>query len=197
MKLATKRSSLFNRPLYLAAILLTASVVLRIVVQADQAVALVQTKEDPLPATTTVQSNTCEDTFDVEPVLTALNNRSARLDEKEEKLLELANTAEQAKIDAEARLAALEQAETRLKELVSVAQTAAQSDLAKLTAVYAAMNAKQAAALFEEMDPDFAAGFLGLLEPEKAAEILAGVSPSKAYALSVIVAGRNANAPTE
>ena len=59
------------------------------------------------------------------------------------------------------------------------------------------MNAKQAAALFEEMDPDFAAGFLGLLEPEKAAEILAGVSPSKAYALSVIVAGRNANAPTE
>ena len=197
MKLTTKRSSLFNRPLYLAAILLTASVVLRIVVQADQAVALVQTKEDPLPATTTVQSNTCEDTFDVEPVLTALNNRSARLDEKEEKLLELANTAEQAKIDAEARLAALEQAETRLKELVSVAQTAAQSDLAKLTAVYAAMNAKQAAALFEEMDPDFAAGFLGLLEPEKAAEILAGVSPSKAYALSVIVAGRNANAPTE
>lgn len=197
MKLATKRSSLFNRPLYLAAILLTASVVLRIVVQADQAVALVQTKEDPLPTTTTVQSNTCEDTFDVEPVLTALNNRSARLDEKEEKLLELANTAEQAKIDAEARLAALEQVETRLKELVSVAQTAAQSDLAKLTAVYAAMNAKQAAALFEEMDPDFAAGFLGLLEPEKAAEILAGVSPSKAYALSVIVAGRNANAPTE
>ena len=197
MKLTTERSSLFNRPLYLAAILLTASVVLRIVVQADQAVALVQTKEDPLPATTTVQSNTCEDTFDVEPVLTALNNRTARLDEKEAKLLELANIAEQAKIDAEARLAALEQAETRLKEQVSVAQTAAQSDLAKLTAVYAAMNAKQAAALFEEMDPDFAAGFLGLLEPEKAAEILAGVSPSKAYALSVIVAGRNANAPTE
>lgn len=110
MELTTKRSSLFNRPLYLAAILLTSSVVLRIVVQADQAVALVQTKEVPLPTTTTVQSKTCEDTFDVEPVLTALNSRSARLDEKEAKLLELENTAEQAKIDAEARLAALKPA---------------------------------------------------------------------------------------
>lgn len=197
MTLKTKRNSLLNRPLYLAAILLTSSVVLRIVVQADQAVALVQTKANPSPDITQAQTQACEESFDIEPVLAALNNRSTRLDQKEERLLDLENTAAQAKFDAEARLEALEQAEKRLKDLVSVAQTAAQSDLAKLTAVYAAMNAKQAAALFEEMDPDFAAGFLGLLEPEKAAEILAGISPSKAYALSVIVAGRNANAPTE
>jgi flagellar motility protein MotE (MotC chaperone) len=47
------------------------------------------------------------------------------------------------------------------------------------------------------MSPEFAAGFLGRMAPEAAAAILSGMSAEAAYGISVIVAGRNANAPTE
>jgi flagellar motility protein MotE (MotC chaperone) len=45
------------------------------------------------------------------------------------------------------------------------------------------------------MDPDFAAGFLGRMRPAAAAGIMAGLSPQKAYTISVLLAGRNAQAP--
>ena len=70
-------------------------------------------------------------------------------------------------------------------------------DVAQLTAVYAAMKPKEAAAVFEEMDPAFAAGFLGRMKPDAAAQIVAGLSPGKAYSISVILAGRNVGTPTE
>jgi flagellar motility protein MotE (MotC chaperone) len=57
------------------------------------------------------------------------------------------------------------------------------------------MKPKDAAALFEEMDPGFAAGFLGRMRAVAAASVMAGLSPQTAYSVSVIMAGRNANAP--
>ena len=55
----------------------------------------------------------------------------------------------------------------------------------------------EAAALFEEMDPRFAAGFLGRMPAPAAAAIMAGLSPKTAYSFSVLLAGRNANAPRD
>jgi flagellar motility protein MotE (MotC chaperone) len=95
------------------------------------------------------------------------------------------------------RLAALEAMEARLRETLALADGAAEADLERLTAVYQAMKPKDAAALFEAMSPDFAAGFLGRMAPDSAAAILSGMSAEAAYGISVIVAGRNARAPTE
>jgi flagellar motility protein MotE (MotC chaperone) len=95
------------------------------------------------------------------------------------------------------RLAALEAMEARLRATLALADGAAEADIERLTAVYQAMKPKDAAALFETMSPEFAAGFLGRMAPEAAAAILSGMSAEAAYGISVIVAGRNAAAPTE
>ncbi|RGP38737.1 MotE family protein [Pseudotabrizicola alkalilacus] len=96
-----------------------------------------------------------------------------------------------------ARLAELEDAETRLRETLAIADGAAEKDLQRLTAVYEAMKPAEAAAIFETMAQEFAAGFLGRMRPDAAAAILAGMKPESAYSVSVLIAGRNALAPTE
>lgn len=96
-----------------------------------------------------------------------------------------------------ARIAALEQAEAELAATVAITDGAAEADLARLTAVYEAMKPKDAGALFATMDPPFAAGFLGRMRPEAAAAVMSGMPPDAAYAVSVLLAGRNATAPTE
>ncbi len=59
------------------------------------------------------------------------------------------------------------------------------------------MKPKDAAVLFEAMDAGFAAGFLSRMRAEAASALFSNLSPEKAYALSAIMAGRNANAATE
>lgn len=93
------------------------------------------------------------------------------------------------------RLATLEQAEENLRRTLTLADSAAENDLARLTAVYESMKPKDAAALFQTMEPDFAAGFLGRMRPDAAAAVMTGLPPDVAYSISVILAGRNANAP--
>ena len=66
-----------------------------------------------------------------------------------------------------------------------------------LVATTTATKPKDAAALFETMDPSFAAGFLSRMPADAAAGVLAGLSPEAAYTISVVMAGRNANAPQE
>jgi flagellar motility protein MotE (MotC chaperone) len=95
------------------------------------------------------------------------------------------------------RLAQMEALEAKLKDTLALADGAAEADIDRLTAVYQAMKPKDAAALFETMSPEFAAGFLGRMPPESAAAILSGMSSEAAYGVSVIVAGRNAGAPTD
>ena len=94
-------------------------------------------------------------------------------------------------------MVALEMAEESLVSTMARASTASENDLTRLTAVYENMKPKEASALFEEMDPEFAAGFLGRMRPDAAASIMTGLNSGKAYAISVILAGRNANAPSE
>ena len=97
----------------------------------------------------------------------------------------------------EARLVALTETEAKLSATITMADGAAESDLARLTSVYEAMKPKDAAPLFEEMAPEFAAGFLGRMKPDAAAAILSGMTANKAYAVTILLASRNAGAPTE
>ena len=78
---------------------------------------------------------------------------------------------------------------------VAVADQAAEADVARLVTLYESMKPKEAAPVFEAMAPDFAAGFLARMRPDSAAQVLAGLKPETAYAISLLMAGRNANAP--
>ncbi|MDA7423266.1 MotE family protein [Thalassococcus lentus] len=178
--------------------LLLASAVLRITIGATSAIA----REEPLKAPPDVQQVAAEPAAtsllsdeDIAPVLAALKARETRIAKREEAVAVRQKALEIAKSEIDQRMAALAAAEESLKATLSLAQTAAEDDIKKLTDVYATMKPKKAAALFEEMDPEFAAGFLGRMRPDAAAAILAGLNPQAAYTISVILAGRNANAP--
>lgn len=126
------------------------------------------------------------------------------LTEREARLVEEEVAIEQRRVDIELsrqaileQLAILEEAEARLEARLAQSSTASEGDLSQLTAVYQAMKPKVAAELFEAMDPEFAAGFLVRMAPESAAAIVSGMKPATAYAVSVIVAGRNAQALKE
>ena len=95
----------------------------------------------------------------------------------------------------EDRLAELEAAETRLQDLIARSDTAAETDLDRLTRVYETMPPDTAAALFEQMPPSFAAGFLARMTPAAGAALMGELSPEQAYAISVILATRNSSAP--
>lgn len=130
-------------------------------------------------------------------VLKALQSREAALREKESSVAVKLKAIELARVEIADNMVALEKAEKRLAATMATARTAAEDDLEKLTTVYESMKPKEAAQLFEQMAPDFAAGFIARMNPEAAAAVLTGLKPETAYSLSVILAGRNANAPNE
>lgn len=134
---------------------------------------------------------------DLQVLLNELLRREKRLKQREEALEEKEKALEIAHGAIETRLAALQQAEEDLRETLALANEAAEADLTRLTDVYQNMKPKDAAALFETMDPSFAAGFLSRMPADAAAGVLAGLSPEAAYTISVVMAGRNANAPQE
>jgi flagellar motility protein MotE (MotC chaperone) len=134
---------------------------------------------------------------ELQVVLTAFQERDARLAEREAQLEMRSQALTVADREIERKMTALLNAEDKLRETMAYADTAAEGDLARLTAVYENMKPKDAAALFEEMDPDFAAGFLGRMRADSAAGIMAGLSPPVAYSVSILLAGRNANVPKQ
>ncbi|MCW1949951.1 MAG: hypothetical protein KIH44_001095 [Octadecabacter sp.] len=134
---------------------------------------------------------------EIEPLLAALQARESRVSEREVALENRIFALSAAEEEITKRLAELETAEQSLTAALSLSETANDDDIARLTAVYENMKPADAATLFEEMAPDFASGFLVRMRPESAAAILAGLEPQTAYSISVIIAGRNANAPTE
>jgi flagellar motility protein MotE (MotC chaperone) len=132
---------------------------------------------------------------EVSEMLRAFQQREERIARLEREIELRQKALSIADEEIEKRLKLLEQAEDSLRSMLSFADTAAENDLTTLTSVYENMKAKDAAALFEEMEPAFAAGFLSRMRPAAAAGIMAGLSPEKAYTISVILAGRNADAP--
>lgn len=198
MKLSKRFSMRTGRgSIALIAGLLFASAALRIGVGAGQAVATESPFEEENAAaeSQTVAVGETADLAEYGELLAAFQQREAELLEKERQLDVRKKALSVAGTEIERRMTALETAESNLRDMLALASTAAEDDLARLTAVYENMKPKDAAKLFEEMEPAFAAGFLGRMKPAAAAGIMAGLSPEAAYTVSVILAGRNADVP--
>jgi flagellar motility protein MotE (MotC chaperone) len=131
---------------------------------------------------------------DVGAALVAVRERQAELDRREAVVEERLRALAAAEQTVSEQLKALAEAEERLRGLMTTADARAEGDIAQLTAVYENMKPKDASALFERMSPEFASGFLGRMRPDAAAAIMSGLTPDLAYAISVLLAGRNAQA---
>lgn len=133
------------------------------------------------------------------PIRAALDEVTAlrdRLAAREAEIDDRERAVEAVQLLIEERLAELEAAEARLEALIQTSDSAAEADLARLTEVYQTMEPEQTAALFSQMDPNFAAGFLTRMTPAASGAVMAELDPAIAYAISVVIATRNAAAPT-
>lgn len=177
--------------LVILALMLAASGAMRLGLGAGEAFARAGTAE-PAPASV---PDSCP-----EPpaaLLAALSEREAQVLARESAAKERLAALELSELAFTRRLDELATAEADLRAVLAIADEAAEKDLARLTAVYEAMKPAEAAALFATMDPAFAAGFIGRMQPPAAAAVLAGMAPESAYSISVLIAGRNAEAPTQ
>ncbi len=180
--------------LYLLAGLLAASGVLRLGGEAGQVWA---NAGDPATSEIAAPPQACQSDADVTAMLDAFQDRESRLTTREGQLTDRLQALHVAEAQIAERLASLTAAETALSATLATAATASDDDIGRLTAVYENMKPKDAAALFAEMAPEFAAGFLGRMRPDAAAALMSGLDPANAYAISVILAGRNALVPRE
>lgn len=139
----------------------------------------------------------CDTPQDLQVLLDVLQDREARIDQTEAALQDRMQALRITDREVSRKLDQLEDAENRLRETLTIAESASEDDISRLTEVYERMKPKQAAALFEQMDPSFATGFLARMRPEAAAAIMAGLSPQAAHTFSVVLAGRNADVPTQ
>lgn len=198
MRTGKKRRANVNRKgtLMLIATLLVGSAVLRLSLHAGAVLAEDGTPEMASDEQTTASQSMMSDA-QLEQLLQTLKAREAALEQRESEMAMRDKTLEIAAREVKAQIEELEATEVRLRATMARADTAAEDDLTQLTTLYENMKPKDAAALFEEMDPVFAAGFLGRMRADAAASIMAGLAPQTAYSISVIMAGRNANAPTE
>lgn len=138
----------------------------------------------------------CPQSPDIAEVLALLETREVVVSEREVAVADRIQALSVAEAQISRNMAALEEAEASLEATMALASTAAEEDLLRLTTVYENMKPKEAAPLFSAMDPQFAAGFLGRMRPAAAAAIMAKLDPEAAYSISVLLAGRNAAAPT-
>lgn len=171
-------------------LLFAASVVLRL---GSMDLTLVSPAEasDPEPITSLAGP-----TAPIRAALDEVNALRERLATREAELDDRERAMEAAQALIEQRLTELEAAETRLEALIQISDTAAEGDLARLTQVYETMDPAQTAALFTQMDPNFSAGFLTRMTPASSAAVMSELDPATAYAISVVIATRNAAAPT-
>tara|TARA_R100000322_G_scaffold4921_2_gene3738 strand:+ start:22752 stop:23279 length:528 start_codon:yes stop_codon:yes gene_type:complete len=139
----------------------------------------------------------CSTDTDVAAVLELLREREETLAAREAALADRSQAIAVAEAQVRKNLDALEGAEAELERMIALSAEAAEDDLSQLTSVYENMKPKQAAQVFAAMDPEFAAGFLSRMRTDAAARIMAGLEPETAYAISVLLAGRNATAPTQ
>lgn len=132
-----------------------------------------------------------------EEMLSLIEKRTMELDRKEIALLDREQALKVARQNIDQELERLIETEDRLRATIARVDGAAEDDVTRLTSVYETMKPKMAAAVFEQMAPEFAAGFLGRMNSGAAANIMSALTSEKAYAISVVLAGRNANAPTQ
>ena len=187
--------------LTLITILFMSSAVIRVAFSADSAFAQSTqgdsaAKVEPinLKPENSNQLSVSDERSRLKNLLELLQEKQAKLDEREKVQETRQKALDDAAIKINDRLAQITDAENKLLDTLALSNSAAEDDLARLTTVYENMKPKDAAALFEAMKPEFAAGFVGRMRPDAAADIMAGLKPEFAYSISVILAGRNANA---
>ena len=151
----------------------------------------------PEEAVSTEPSPVLDEEPDIDSLLAAIRTRQEQLLQHEKEITARQLVLNKAEERIRVQLNVLVQAEERLAQTLAIADSAAENDLKKLTEVYEKMKPKKAAEIFGTMEISFAAGFLSRMRPESAAGILSEMSPTDAYSVSVVMAGRNANAPTE
>ncbi|MFK7939531.1 MAG: MotE family protein [Roseovarius sp.] len=197
-KRGTRRKLAQRSGLVVIAALLIGSAALRTGENAGQAFALAnEADKNASPDVAPKKDVEGYATEDLQAMLEAFRMREVRLKAQEDALRDRMHALKIVDERVAQKLEALAAAEIALRDTIALAETAAEGDLARLTKVYETMKPKQAAALFEEMTPEFAAGFLGRMRPDAAAAILAGLNPEAAHRFSVVLAGRNANVPSE
>jgi len=130
-------------------------------------------------------------------LLESIRTRQAQLSKREIEITDRQLALNLVERQIAEQLVVLKQAEQNLADTLAIADSAAENDLVQLTLVYEKMKAKSAAEIFGTMEISFAAGFLSRMKPEFAAGILSEMPPTAAYSISVVMAGKNANAPTE
>lgn len=145
----------------------------------------------------TMAADPCGPGADPTGLLSALKQRESQLDARAAEIADRERLLQVAEAKYKEQLEALRTAEERLAATLAVADEAAEQDIERLTAVYENMNPKNAARIFESMDVTFAAGFLARMRKDTAAKIMGGMSAERAYAISAVIAGRNARAPRE
>ena len=152
---------------------------------------------DPLAQAEDAKAATCETSEHTGPLLQAIRDRQAALEKREKQFVDRLQALTVAEAKLKENTAALLAAEQRLAATLTIADEAAEKDLMRLTAVYENMKVKNAAGLFGEMAPEFAAGFLARMRSDVAAGIMSNLEPGHAYTISLILAGRNARAPSD
>lgn len=139
----------------------------------------------------------CEMIDDPSGLLATLRQREHQLDDRASGIADRERLLDVAEAKFKEQLEALRTAEEKLAATLAVADEAAEADIERLVSVYESMKAKDASKIFETMDITFAAGFLARMRQEAAARILGGMSAERAYAVSAVIAGRNARVPRE
>lgn len=139
----------------------------------------------------------CEPEQDVDQLIVIVKEREAQLNERSVEIADRQLVLENLEDRIKAQIVELETAKQNLAETLAIADGAAESDLNRLTAVYESMKPQNAARVFENMDLSFASGFLSRMDPQSAAAVMSEMPPELAYSVSVVMAGRNARAPTE
>ncbi|MCZ4261373.1 hypothetical protein O4G76_11030 [Limimaricola sp. G21655-S1] len=197
-----KRQARRRRVLPVVAGLLLASALLRLSGDDWRARAVglardVATRDQALEPSGSDAPESCAAATDTAGLLEAFQSREARITAREGRIEERMRALRLAEAELEEKLAALDAAQARLEDTLALSESAAETDLTRLTAVYENMRPEEAARLFEQMAPDFAAGFVGRMRPEAAAPVMSLLDPATAYSISAIMAGRNALAPTQ
>lgn len=141
----------------------------------------------PAPAVTNIDVSA-----DPTTLLDAIRQRSAQLDAREAAIADRERLLDVVDKRLKDRMTELKTLRDDLDKRLSVAQNAVSSDVTRLSKMFESMKPARAGEIFNAMDPNLAAGFLTQMSPETAALILANMQTEKAYAVSVIIAGRNA-----
>ena len=139
----------------------------------------------------------CPPSEEVADLLRQIEARGRDLDAREDSIALREQDIRVAGQEIRASMARLDEARAALEARMYASDAAADEDVARLVTVYEGMKPREAAALFEAMESAFAAGFLSRMRPERAAAVLSRMDSDKAYALSAVIAGRNADAARE